>query len=125
MYSQNLVHIFQAVSHLRYNITSLGNIRVTTYIFANQTASYSYSDLAVEFLTPVTTAGAWVGKFLTGASAPSSIEFNVYDTQDVLISQTVVPTPSFGESVFIGFHWESGFDRLEWKGGNSGWNAHN
>jgi len=84
--------------------------------------STSFSDLAVEFTTPVGAAGAWVGQIqnFLDTSAPS-LTVAAFGLGGALLEEVVVdlPAPNTGP-VFVGFAATDGIARLEWRGGNTG-----
>ncbi len=86
--------------------------------------SSTFSDVAIEFATPVQAVGAWVGKVENFLSEyPDVLDVRVLDSLGNELAATTVdlPFPERGDNpLFVGYRSDAGIARIEWLGGDSG-----
>ena len=84
--------------------------------------SATYSDLALEFATPVQAVGAWVGRIPNFANEhPPQVDVELFDAQDVSLGSDSISLPmAFDTPVFFGFTADAPIARLEIRGNNMG-----
>jgi hypothetical protein len=99
-----------------------------TYGYANIVSdpygNPKFTDLAINFTTPVSAVGAWVGdiwNFL--GSNESLVTVSLFDTNHNLLAQNDVNLSGIGTPVFLGFSSSENIGRIEWNGENGGFFA--
>lgn len=101
--------------------TSFTNTFFGNKVFANLVSS-AFSDLAIEFATPVQAVGGWVGQLRNFLTAnPETITFSIFGANGLLEEvEVLLPVLGFSTPAFVGLRSDAGITRVEWRNGNTG-----
>jgi hypothetical protein len=84
-----------------------------------------WSDLAVNFTTPVSAVGGWIGNIWNFLDSHESlVSVSVFDTDHNLLAERDINLLGLGNApVFFGFASSESIGRIEWNGQNGGFFA--